>query len=151
MIKYVPLHVVVYSSPEYKDRLSSMNSPAMSSTFNYSGNDITYRYLKMGDNSSIPNRNCILDSGATVHLCGNFKALKPWTLQIRKKIVSSSHTEFIGLTSCKSEFTWLCNFLNQIGVKSSTKKVYCDSDSVIYWSKDSNLAIMSEYPLTNRR
>ena len=60
-----------------------------------------------------------------------------WKSKTIKTIAQSScEAEFMGLTEVCRELMWLCNFLEEIGVPFHTPKIYCDSQSAIYWSED---------------
>ena len=60
-----------------------------------------------------------------------------WKSKTIKTIAQSScEAEFMGLTEVCRELMWLCNFLEEIGIAFHTPKIYCDSQSAIYWSED---------------
>ena len=60
-----------------------------------------------------------------------------WKSKTIKTIAQSScEAEFMGLTEVCRELMWLCNFLEELGVAFHTPKIYCDSQSAIYWSED---------------
>ena len=72
--------------------------------------------------------------GWSVHLCGGPVS---WKSQLKKTLaLSSCEAEFMGLSDVAREIMWLCKFLKEIGVPYHTPKVFCDSNSAIYWAED---------------
>ena len=50
--------------------------------------------------------------------------------------LSSCEAEFMGLSLVAREVMWLCRFLTEIGIEYNIPKIYCDSQSAIYWAED---------------
>ena len=50
--------------------------------------------------------------------------------------LSSCEAEFMGLSLVAREVMWLCRFLTEIGIEYYTPKIFCDSQSAIYWAED---------------
>jgi hypothetical protein len=72
--------------------------------------------------------------GWSVHLCGGPVS---WKSQLKKTLaLSSCEAEFMGLSDVSREIMWLCKFLKEIGVEYHTPKIFCDSNSAIYWAED---------------
>ena len=60
-----------------------------------------------------------------------------WKSKTIKTIAQSScEAEFMGLTEVCRELMWLCNFLEELGIAFHAPKIYCDSQSAIYWASD---------------
>ena len=72
--------------------------------------------------------------GWSVHICGGPIS---WKSQLKKTLaLSSCEAEFMGLTDIAREIMWLCRFLTELGIPYHTPKIYCDSNSAIYWAED---------------
>ena len=72
--------------------------------------------------------------GYVVTLCGGPVA---WKSQRKRTLaLSSCEAEFMALTDVAREILWLCNFLDEIGIKYYIPRIYCDSRSAICWAED---------------
>ena len=60
-----------------------------------------------------------------------------WKSHLKKTLaLSSCEAEFMALNDVAREIMWICRFLSEIGVPYETPKIYCDSNSAIYWAED---------------
>ena len=72
--------------------------------------------------------------GYVVYICGgpvSWKSKLMTTLAL-----SSCEAEFMGLTEVAREVMWMTRFLTEIGIEFNTPKIFCDSQSAIYWAQD---------------
>ena len=72
--------------------------------------------------------------GFVVLVCGGPVA---WKSHLKKTLaLSSCEAEFMALNDVAREVMWICRFLTEIGVPYDTPRIYCDSNSAIYWAED---------------
>ena len=60
-----------------------------------------------------------------------------WKSQLKKTLaLSSCEAEFMALSEVAREIIWVTRFLDEVGIAYEVPRIYCDSQSAIYWSED---------------